>query len=104
MHWATFFRNSHFSRDSLDRYGYSVDWEKCYRYLPAGGDLRHGGCLMAQRARYSDAELALETLKLELERHLRKVPCPVHGEHSRRVTVYGSSVYDMRFKLMYFRD
>ena len=54
---------------------------------------------MAHRSRYSDAELALETLKLELERHLRKVPCPVHGEHSRRVTVYGSSVYDMRFKV-----
>lgn len=54
---------------------------------------------MANRTRYSDAELALETLKLELERHLRKVSCPVHGEHPKRVTVYGSSVYDMRFKV-----
>lgn len=54
---------------------------------------------MANRTRYSDAELALETLKLELERHLRKVVCPVHGEHPLRVTVYGSSVYDMRFKV-----
>lgn len=54
---------------------------------------------MANQTRYSDAELALETLKLELERHLRKVKCPVHGEHPNRVTVYGSSVYDMRFKV-----
>ena len=54
---------------------------------------------MANQTRYSDAELALETLKLELERHLRKVKCPVHGEHPRRVTVYGSSVYDISFKV-----
>ena len=54
---------------------------------------------MAYRNRYSDAELALETLKLELERHLRKVVCPVHGEHPKRVTVYGTSVYDMSFKV-----
>ncbi|MBL4702242.1 hypothetical protein JYU15_00825 [bacterium AH-315-I18] len=54
---------------------------------------------MANQTRYNDAELALETLKYELEKHLRKVPCPVHGEHSKRVTVYGSSAYDMRFKV-----
>jgi len=41
----------------------------------------------------------IDRLKNELEQHLSKVACPVHGLCAREVEVYGDSIYDMRFRV-----
>ncbi len=54
---------------------------------------------MIDRYPSGDAQDSLEMLKLELERHLRTISCPTHGKTPRRVTVTGTSAYDMRFNV-----